>query len=83
MEHWDKQPSPLAFVQKEHNEAFPGRTMKPGGLIIAVVKEGVCVNGGGYGTNPNSDEMREMLDVMRECVADWDRRYGLDKPNGN
>lgn len=73
--HWDKQDDPLVFVQRERNIVFPGRQLKPGGVMVAVVKEGVCMNGD-YGTNPNAEEMRELLEVMRECVAEWDRLYG-------
>lgn len=60
------------FCQMEHNTIFPGRCMKPGGLTIGIRPEGICVNGD-YGTNPSREEMREMVEVMRECVAEFDR----------
>ena len=70
--HWTRYENPLFFAQIEHNEAFPGREMKPGGLTIFPTTDGVQVNGN-YGTNPNEEEMREIAEVMRECVAEYDR----------
>ena len=70
--HWVKAMGSTAFVQMEHNTIFPGRRMKNGGLRISAGSEGICVNGD-YGINPSREEMREVVEVMRECVAEFDR----------
>ncbi len=70
--HWVKAGGHVAFVQMEHNTIFPGRRMKDGGMRITALPDGIYVNGD-YGINPSREEMREMVEVMRECVAEFDR----------
>ncbi len=42
---------------------------------ISVTPSGLCINGK-YGRNPSKDEMRETLELMREAIAEWDKKYG-------
>lgn len=42
---------------------------------LAVIAGGISINGF-FGTNPSKEEMKEMLELMREAVAKWDESYG-------
>jgi hypothetical protein len=69
------------FTQLERNTSFPGRDTEPGNFMIAVpnmpdsIGKGICINGD-YGINPSAEEMLELVEVLRICVAAHDRIVG-------
>jgi hypothetical protein len=86
----DEREDMLIFVQKECRYPLPdiaaqfpfSRNMpyapvpEQHGAVFFVTRDGIGINGD-YGTNPPVSEMREMVDMMRECVRFWDEHYGV------